>query len=226
MHCLRQLCQAAKTKLDWEVVALSALSIAFGLRISEAATAAPDEAELRFKGTKGKSGLHRPKMGPWASKWGDFLARLRALSGHHPHRPAFFTSKAHLAAAFLELVQSPGCKCKTIRWHSWRKFRAAQLQALGLPLHLVQIWGGGTEIASGGQDVHYTPPPQLDVFQRRAHAKAKMAQQPAGVVRSPLAFRGRFQLVGPQHCQRAPPTANLLGSAHVHRPQRGLARTA
>ena len=143
MHCLRQLCQAAKTKLDWEVVALSALSIAFGLRISEAATAAPDEAELRFKGTKGKSGLHRPKMGPWASKWGDFLARLRALSGHHPHRPAFFTSKAHLAAAFLELVQSPGCRCKTIRWHSWRKFRAAQLQALGLPLHLVQIWGLG-----------------------------------------------------------------------------------
>ena len=46
MHCLRQLCQAAKTNLDWEVVALSALSIAFGLRISEAATAAPDEAEL------------------------------------------------------------------------------------------------------------------------------------------------------------------------------------
>ena len=125
IHCLRQLCQAAKTKLDWEVVALSALSIAFGLRISEVATAAPDEAELRFRGTKGRAGLHRPKMGPWARKWGDFLARLRALSGHHPHRPAFFTSKAHLAAAFLELVQSPGCTCKTIRWHSWRRFGAA-----------------------------------------------------------------------------------------------------
>ena len=74
MHCLRQLCQAAKSKLDWEVVAPSALSIAFKLRISEAATAAPDEAELRFRGTKGRAGLHRPKMGPWARKWGDFLA--------------------------------------------------------------------------------------------------------------------------------------------------------
>ena len=129
MHCLRQLCQAAKTKLDWEVVALSALSIAFGLRISKAAMAAPDDAEIRFRGTKGRTGLHRPKVGPWARKWGDFLARLRALLGHHPHRPAFFTSKAHLAAAFLELVQSPGCTCKTIRWHIWRRFGAAQLQA-------------------------------------------------------------------------------------------------
>ena len=142
MHYLRQRWQAAKTKLDWEVVALSALSIALGLRISEAAAAAPGEAELRFRGTKGRSGLHRPKMGPWARKWGDFLARFRAISGHHPHRPAFFTSKAHLAAAFLELVHSPGCTCKTIRWHSWRRFGTAQLQALGLPLHLVQIWGG------------------------------------------------------------------------------------
>ena len=124
MQGLRQRCQAAKTKLDWEVVALSALSIAFGLRISEAAT---DEAKLRFRGTKGRAGLHRPKMGPWTRKWGDSLARLRALSGHHPHRPAFFTSKAHLAAAFLELVQSPGCTYKTIRWHSWRRFWAAQL---------------------------------------------------------------------------------------------------
>ena len=104
MHCHRQLCQAAKTKLDLEVVTLLPLSVAFGLRISEAATAAPDEAELRFRGTDGRAGLHRPKMGSWAQKWGDFLARLRALSGHHPHRPALFTSKAHLAAAFLALL--------------------------------------------------------------------------------------------------------------------------
>ena len=146
------------------MVALSTLSIAFGLRISEAATAAPDEAELHFRGTKGRAGLHRPKVGPWARKWGDFLARLRALSRHHPHRPAFFTSQSHLAAAFLELVQSLGCTCKTIRWQNWRRFTAAKLQARGLPLHLVQIWGGGVEVASGGQDVHYTPPPPIWTF--------------------------------------------------------------
>ena len=61
MHCLRRLFQAAKTKLDWEVVAMSAVSIAFGTRISEAATAAPDKAELPHRGTKGRAGLHRPK---------------------------------------------------------------------------------------------------------------------------------------------------------------------
>ena len=211
MHCLRRLCQAATTKLDWEVVALSALSIAFGLCISEATRAAPDKAELRFRGTNGRAGLHRPKMGPWARKWGDFLARLRALSEHHPHRPAFFTSKAHLAAAFLELVQSPGYTCKTICWHSWRRFRAAQLRALGLPLHLVQIWGVGSRQQWPGCTLH-PPPPQLDMRQRWAHARAQIAQQPAGVVRGPLAIHRRIQRMGPHRIASGPhPRQIFLG---------------
>ena len=86
--------------------------------------------------------MHHPSMGPWARKWGDFLARLRALSGHHPHRPAFFTYKAHFAATFANLLQSPHCTHRTIRWHRWRRFAEAQLHTLGLPLHVVQLWGG------------------------------------------------------------------------------------
>ena len=107
------------------MVSLVALSIAFGLKISEVFTAAPVEGVLRFRGTKGGSGMQRPQMGPWVRKWGDFLARLRALSGHHPHRAAFVTSKAHLAAAFGSLLQADGCCCRTIRWHSWCRFGAA-----------------------------------------------------------------------------------------------------
>ena len=53
MDCLKQLCTVAKTLQDWEVVSLAALSIAFGLGISEAFTAVLDEGVLTFHGTKG-----------------------------------------------------------------------------------------------------------------------------------------------------------------------------
>ena len=179
-------------------------SIAFGLRISVAATAAPDEAQLRFRGTKGRAGLHRPIMGPWAPKWGDFLARLRALSGHHPHRPVFFTSKAHLAAAFLELVQLPRCPCKTIAGTAGADLGRQSFRRSGCRSTWCRSRGGGVEIARGGKDVHHTPL-QLDVCQRRAHAGAKVAKEPATVVRSSLAFHGGLQRVGPRSIANAPP---------------------
>ena len=94
MQCIGQLCRSARSPKDWEVMALSTLSIAFGLKISEAVSAAPDGQVLHFTGTKGRRGQHHPEMGLWARRWGDFLARLRALAGHHPHRPAFFTAAA------------------------------------------------------------------------------------------------------------------------------------
>ena len=144
-------------------------------------------------------------MGPWARKWGDFLARLRALSGHHPHRPAFFTSKAHLAAAFLELVQKPGCTCKTIRWNSWRRFGAAPLQALRLPLHLVQIWGGGWK-----SDVHYAPPPPPNwTFVKGACQGPSGTTTSRGGMRSPAHPRPSWR-VGPHRIASAPPPPHFL----------------
>jgi|Transcript_15719 hypothetical protein len=147
MDCIRQLCIAARSDEQWEIVALAALSVAFGLRGSEAFTAAPDVETLHFKGTKGRGGMRHESLGPWARKWADFLARLRALRGQHPHRPAFVTSKAHLEMSFALLLQTDGCRCHTIRWHSWRRFGAAQLHCLKLSLHLIQIWGGWKSLA-------------------------------------------------------------------------------
>ena len=142
MQCVRQLCRSARSPQDLEVVALSALSITFGLKILEAVSAAPDGQVHHFTSTKGRRGEHHLEMGLWARRWGDFLARLRVLAGHHPHRPTFFAGKLQLQANFAALLQAKECCCRTIRWHSWRQFGAAQLQSLGLPLHLIQIWGG------------------------------------------------------------------------------------
>ena len=118
IDCLRQLCTLAKTHQDWEVLALAAVSCAFGLRASEAITVALDEETLHFRGAKSRHGMQHEKMGPWAWKWGYFLARLRALNGHHPHHPAFITSKAHLEGLFSILLQAEGCRYRTIWWHN------------------------------------------------------------------------------------------------------------
>ena len=163
IHRLRQLCTLVKTRQDWEVLALAALSYARGLRASEAITAALDEETLHFRGAKGRRGMQHETMGPWARKWGDFLARLQALSGHHLHRLAFITSKAHLKGLFSILLQAEGCCCQTIRWHSWRRFGVAQFQCLGVPLHLIQIWGGWRSPAVAR--MYATPPPSW-MFQR------------------------------------------------------------
>ena len=142
LQCISRLCRSARSPKDWEVVALSALSIAFGLGISEVVSAAPDGQLLHFTRTMGRRGHHHPEMGLWERCLGDFLARLRALAGHHPHRPAFFAGKLQLQADFAALLQAEECHGRTIRWHGWRPFGAAQLQSLDLSLHPFQLWGG------------------------------------------------------------------------------------
>ena len=93
--------------------------------------------------------------------------------------------------------------------------------------HSTWCRSGGVEVASGGQDVHYTPPPPTGRLSKEGPCRGQNGTTTMrGGTKSPGLPLPSSASGSAQHCQRAPPTADLLGSAQVHRPQRGLAQTA
>ena len=116
------------------------------LRISEATTVhLVDQggvAKAQFEGTKSRRGTNQSSIGRWTKKWLQFIAFWRASHGHHPDRPASFRGVAGLHKALRELLDKGGGRCAHIRWHGFKRFEAAQLQGLRLPLSSIQIYGG------------------------------------------------------------------------------------
>ena len=75
-------------------------------------------------------------------KWLQFLQRWRAVHGHNPDFPASFTGPTRLHGGLLKLIEKCDGQCRGLRWHSFRRFGAAQLQHLGLPLSGICLYGG------------------------------------------------------------------------------------
>ena len=71
---------------------------------------------------------------------------LRATHGYPPPPPpggsAFFPMRAALHKGLSELVGKLEPLCQSLRWHSWRKFGAAQRRLLGGPTDSLLRWGG------------------------------------------------------------------------------------
>ena len=106
MRGFANMCKLARSPADWELCAMAALSISFGLRAIEALSVSYDGGSVRYAGAKGRQGLHSEEAGPWARDWGEFLQMLRARHGFPPARSAWFTSRAALHRGIAELV---GC---------------------------------------------------------------------------------------------------------------------
>ena len=158
MGALQHMAAAAGSAAEWEIVALAALSCSHCLRASEAITARADGEELVFTGTKSRAGEQRQSMGPWTARWAGFLARLRALHGYHPDRPAWFRGRDGLHDGLRGLLDRPGGSYKNTRWHSFRRYGAAQLYGLGLPVRFIMLWGGWKTPAVA--QIYYTAPPR------------------------------------------------------------------
>ena len=149
MEALRYMAGVVNTKAEWEILALAALSCAHCLRASEAITARAEGSELVFRGSKSRSGEQRHEMGQWTAKWAAFLARLRASHGYHPDVPAWFQGTDGLHRGLHNILDRPGGSFKYLRWHSFRRFGAAQLHGLGLPVRFIMLWGG-VEVGDSG----------------------------------------------------------------------------
>ena len=50
------------------------------------------------------------------------------------HGPGHILMKQDLNQELVAMLQKEGCTCRTIRWYSWRRMAAVQLNLLGLPL--------------------------------------------------------------------------------------------
>jgi len=127
---------------DWEVVALACASCGLLLRASEAATLWLDGEYAVFQGAKSRRGTHRVEVGRWTLAWLQFLGVWRALHGHRPEQPASFRGTAGLHAALRRLLDRGEGACASLRWHSFRRFGAAQLKHLGAPMAAILLYGG------------------------------------------------------------------------------------
>ena len=104
MQAFGSLCRLASQPDEWEVVALAALSIAFGLRAKEAVTAYYDGAAVHWQGAKGRRGACEEVPGPWTTHWARLLWDVRARHGYHPERPVWHPSTQSLHKALKDLV--------------------------------------------------------------------------------------------------------------------------
>lgn len=82
------------------------------------------------------------QVGPWVREWLLFLQRWRALHGFNPDFPASFTGPTGLHDALLRLINKGSGECRGLRWHGFRRYGAAQLHHLGLPLAGICLYGG------------------------------------------------------------------------------------
>ena len=93
MQGFRSLCRLLSSPADWELVALAALSVTFGLRAKDAVTVSYDASQVRQVGAKGRNGPREKTPGPWAKRWAQLLWEVRARHGHHPGRPTWHASR-------------------------------------------------------------------------------------------------------------------------------------
>ena len=64
--------------VEWELCAMSVLSISFGLQAVEALLVAYDGENVMYMGAKRRLGARSETPGPWAREWAEFLRMLRA----------------------------------------------------------------------------------------------------------------------------------------------------
>ena len=77
---VRGLCGLSSTLEEWELVALSALPMAYGIRAEEAFTAYYDGEEVVYTGAKGHCGHCLERCGAWMAVGAQ---HLRPLHAHH-----------------------------------------------------------------------------------------------------------------------------------------------
>ena len=142
---------------------MAELSMCFGLRAVEATSVSFNGEHVTFMGAKGRKGRHSEVPGPWAQVWGEFLRMLRARHGYPPGQSAWFPMRVALHKGLNELVGRPELVCKSLRWHSWRGFGAAQLRLLGAPTNSLLSWGGW---ATPSMFKIYAYPPASRTFHR------------------------------------------------------------
>ena len=142
MAQFEKLAGMAETFGDWEVVALAAISGVLLLRASEAATVWLNGEEAVFQGAKSRRGTHHCEVGRWTLAWLQFLASWQAAHGHRPDQPATFRGPAGLHAALKALLAKGEGQCTSLRWHSFRRWGAAQLHELGAPPFAIHLYGG------------------------------------------------------------------------------------
>ena len=166
LRVFADMCRLARGAADWELCAMATVSISFGLRAVEAVSVSFDGEHVTFTGAKGRKGRHVETPGTWAASWGRFLQMLRARHGYPPGRAAWHTSRVALHKGLSELVGRPESNYKALRWHSWRRFGAAQLRLLGAPTNSILRWGGlGNPQHAQGLRL---PAAQLDFLARRS----------------------------------------------------------
>lgn len=136
----RWIASRAESYEEWEAVALAVLSGCHLLRVSEAVTASRSASgDLRFYGCKSRRGQHVVEVGPFGARWLSFLDTWRQMHGRR-RDVSGFASVDLLQSTFTKLVASSAWA--DARWHSLRRFGAAQLLAQGLPVTFLQIYGG------------------------------------------------------------------------------------
>ena len=69
-----------------------------------------------------------------------------------PDVPAWFQGTDGLHRGLHSILDRPGGSFKCLRWHSFRRFGAAQLHGLGLPVRFIMLLGG-VEVGNSGGDM-------------------------------------------------------------------------
>ena len=67
---------------------------------------------------------------------------LHAKHGFHPNKPTWIAGKTCLHSLIKEMAMRAGSNNNFVRWHSWRRFGAAQLKRLGARQYVLLEWGG------------------------------------------------------------------------------------
>ena len=165
MGDLVSLCAFARSFADWEAVALACIFVAHCMRRSEAGgTVGQSDDGVRFFGSKSRRGEQNQDVGPWGKESLAFLGKMRALRGFHPHKGAWHGLGDALGTSLVGLLER-GSRGRGLRWHSFRRLRAAQLRKSGAPMQTVLLWGGWK---SPGVAKLYTDAPPWWKFKRRA----------------------------------------------------------
>ena len=112
---------------------------------------------IRFFGSKSRRGEQNQDVGPWCKEWLAFLGNLRALRGFRPHKGAWHGSGDALGKSLVELLEREG-RGRDLRWHSFTRLGAAQLQTWGAPMQIMLL--GGVWKSPGVAKVYTDAPPR------------------------------------------------------------------
>ena len=120
---------------------LAILSITNLLRVGEAFTVAKTgPGQMSFQGEKSRAGENTQDVGPWASRWLDFITREREKRGHKTDKASCFQTASDLEAHWVSMVT--GTPMQHLRWHALRRGGAAELWASGARGPILMLAGG------------------------------------------------------------------------------------